>query len=186
MTALRILDAAPGLSLQDTGRAGWRRFGVSTAGAMDRLHLAAANRLVGNPPQTAALETVLAGFRFKVEAGPLLLAVAGPGMTFQVDGQPVPAGQSALAADGQVVSVSPVREGVYGYLAVAGGFAQAEVMGSRSAHRRSGIGAIDLAPGTSLAVQAADSAAAPLRLPMPPAHGKGPIRVSMAISSNSR
>ena len=49
MTALAVLRAGPGLSVQDGGRLGYRRYGVSTAGAADRAALALANLLVGNP-----------------------------------------------------------------------------------------------------------------------------------------
>ncbi|MBF9036818.1 hypothetical protein HKCCE2091_21500, partial [Rhodobacterales bacterium HKCCE2091] len=66
MNGLRVEAAPPGLSVQDEGRAGHRRHGIPAAGAMDRLALAVANRLVGNPPGTAALETVLGGARFGV------------------------------------------------------------------------------------------------------------------------
>ena len=36
MTGLRVVDCGPGTTLQDRGRLGYRRFGVSTAGVMDR------------------------------------------------------------------------------------------------------------------------------------------------------
>ena len=47
-------------SLQDAGRFGAMRFGVSRSGAMDRLALAEANALAGNPPDEAAIELMLA------------------------------------------------------------------------------------------------------------------------------
>ena len=50
MTELVVQSAGPATSLQDAGRFGWQRFGVGPAGAMDRLSLALANVLVGNPP----------------------------------------------------------------------------------------------------------------------------------------
>ena len=123
MSGLRVKEAGPGHSIQDHGRFGWRRFGISTAGAMDRMHLAIANRLVGNPPETAAIETLLSGCRLEVVGGPVLIAAAGPGLSLSIDGWPVPAGQSAEVSPGQMVALSPVRAGVYGYLAAAGGFA---------------------------------------------------------------
>lgn len=48
----------PGLltTVQDLGRFGYQRFGVSVSGAMDRWALAVGNRLVGNPDHTAGLE----------------------------------------------------------------------------------------------------------------------------------
>ena len=54
---------APGLltTVQDGGRRGWRRCGVSWAGAFDAPALARANAAVGNPPGAAALECTLQG-----------------------------------------------------------------------------------------------------------------------------
>lgn len=150
MTALLVDRCAPGASVQDGGRAGWRRYGVSGAGAMDRLALAAANALAGNPPDTAAVELTLAGARFRVEGGPVLVAASGPGVTLTADGRTLAPGVSALAAE--VVEVSAIRGGVYGYLAVAGGIGLRSEMGSRSFHLRSGIGGAMLAPGMRLPV----------------------------------
>ena len=41
--ALLVLSCAQGASIQDGGRTGWRRQGISTAGAMDLVSLALAN-----------------------------------------------------------------------------------------------------------------------------------------------
>ncbi|OAN81959.1 hypothetical protein A8B78_00205 [Jannaschia sp. EhC01] len=179
MTVLRVVAAGLGLTLQDYGRIGWRRYGIPAAGAMDRLHLAIANRLVGNAPDMAAIESVLAGCRMRVEEGPVHLAASGPGMVLEVDGRRVSFGQSAVAAAGQVIALLPLREGVYGYLAVEGGFAVPEVMGSRSTHRRSGFGIGALAVGSMLPLNKSEGArgSGPNRLPLIPQHGTGPIRI---------
>jgi biotin-dependent carboxylase-like uncharacterized protein len=179
MSRLRIVQAGPGLSLQDFGRIGWRRFGISTAGAMDRLHLAIANRLVGNSVDMAALETTLLGFGLVVDEGPVLVAVSGSGLAMAVDGATVPCGQSALVQPGQTITVPALRDGVYGYLAVAGGFDVAPVLGSLSTHRRSEIFAASLSVGVSLDVAESQwrSDITPLRIPMIPRHTIGPIRI---------
>ncbi|MDP2086382.1 MAG: biotin-dependent carboxyltransferase family protein [Gemmobacter sp.] len=177
MTAVLVVESCgPGASVQDGGRVGWRRFGVSGSGAMDRLALGLANALAGNPPDAAAVETTLAGLRLRVEGGPVLFAVAGPGVGMMVDERAVPPGVSVRADPGQRVTLSPVRDGVHGYLAVAGGVATTPEMGSRSVHLRSGIGGAMLAPGTRLPV--GDCAAlAPRALAPVPGHADGPIRV---------
>ena len=176
MSGLRVKEAGPGHSIQDHGRFGWRRFGISTAGAMDRMHLAIANRLVGNPPETAAIETLLSGCRLEVVGGPVLIAAAGPGLSLSIDGWPVPAGQSAEVSPGQMVALSPVRAGVYGYLAAAGGFALPPAMGSLSSHRRSGLGPPPLQAGMTLPVHSPPILPAQLRLVRVPEHAPGPIR----------
>lgn len=177
MTSALVVEAcAPGASLQDAGRTGWRRHGISTAGAMDRLALAVANVLVGNPPTTAAVELALAGGRFRVTGGPVLLAVAGPGVMLRIAGLTVAEGRSARAEPGDGIEVSAPRGGVHGYLAVGGGFALPPVMGSLSTHQRSGLGPPMLAPGQSLPLQGG-TPPAPRALDRVPSHDAGPIRI---------
>ncbi|AMY71067.1 biotin-dependent carboxyltransferase family protein [Frigidibacter mobilis] len=175
MSVLVVERCGPGTSIQDLGRQGWRRQGVSTAGAADRLALAAANALVGNSADVAAVETILAGARFRIEGGAVLLAAAGPGVTLAVDGRTVAPGVSVRAGPGQAIDLGPTRGGVHGYLAVAGGFTLRPQMGSRSVHLRSGIGGDMLMPGTRLGVTG--GASGPLALPRMPEHETGPIRV---------
>jgi 5-oxoprolinase (ATP-hydrolysing) subunit C len=177
MTGLLVTEIGPGASIQDHGRAGWRRFGISTAGAMDRLSLAIANVLVGNAPDAAAIETVLASGKFQVADHPVLLATSGPGVTLAIDGRAIPAGQSAEAMPGQTATISAVREGVYGYLAVAGGVDFSAEMGSRASHRRSGLGPPPIRVGMTVPVEAGGvSQPSPLRLVTVPHHDSGPIR----------
>ncbi len=150
MTALEIVQCGPGVSVQDAGRYGFRRFGVSTAGAMDRRALALANTLAGNPPDTAAVELPLAGAEFRVVGGPVLVAAYGPGTTLAVSGKPVSERSSVLLAEGDTVMIGPPRKGVYSYVAAAGGILTRPVLDSRSCHRRSGIGGDVLSQGARL------------------------------------
>ena len=56
MSKLVIAAIGPASSVQDGGRHGAQRYGLTPSGAMDRLALAAANCLAGNPPFAAAIE----------------------------------------------------------------------------------------------------------------------------------
>lgn len=150
MTALVIVSAPPGLSVQDGGRIGYRRFGVSTSGAMDRRALALANALVGNPPDAAALEIAFGGAVFRAEGGPLLVAAVGSGVTLEVGGRNVAAMRSVRAEAGDRFALGPVRGGMFAYLAVACGILTPADLGSRAFHARSGIGGPALRPDTRL------------------------------------
>jgi biotin-dependent carboxylase-like uncharacterized protein len=173
MSALTVEACGPGTTVQDAGRTGFRRFGVSTAGAMDRLALALANVLVGNHPGTAAVEFTLVGGRFRTVD--TTVAVAAVGAFLTVDGRPIPAGSGALAGPGASIAVGPARGGVYAYLAVGGGIDSPPAMGSRSVHRRSAIGGGPLGPGDMLPL-GPDGADVPRRLPLPEPT-TGPIRL---------
>ena len=152
MTGLRVVDCGPGTTLQDRGRLGYRRFGVSTAGVMDRAASALANVLVGNSAAAPCVEFQLSGGRLSVEGGPVVVAVIGPGCAFKIGDRTIPEGRSALAEPGEIINVGPVRGGVYAYLALGGGIDAAPEMGSVSVHRRSGIGGQALVPGDLLPV----------------------------------
>ncbi|CAO3431035.1 5-oxoprolinase subunit C family protein [Azospirillum endophyticum] len=145
-THLRILAAGPSSTLQDCGRIGYQRYGVSVAGAADPLLHAAANALAGNRPEEGAVEFTLAGETIAVEGGPVRIAVAADaGLT--VDGEPVPAWTSLRLTDGQTLRIGALRGGMRGYWAVEGGFAVQPVLGSVSTHIRSRMGGFD---GTAL------------------------------------
>ena len=150
MTSLTVESCGPATSVQDLGRFGFRRYGVPTSGAMDRAALAAANILVGNPPGQAAIEFMLQGGALRVRGSPVSVAAAGPGCSLTINGRRNPDNTSAVAASGDVVKVGPVTTGVFAYLAVAGGIDSPVEMGSRSVHRRSGIGGRPLAAGDTL------------------------------------
>ena len=140
MTGLRVIDCGIGTTVQDRGRFGLRRYGVSTSGTMDIESAGLANALTGNPPEMACVEFQMAGGRFAVEGGHAIVALSGPGCMLRIGGNTVPDGCSARSGPGDVIEVGPVRGGVFAYLAVGGGFDLPEMMGSLSVHRRSGIG----------------------------------------------
>jgi allophanate hydrolase subunit 2 len=56
MSKLVVTSIGPASSVQDGGRPGSQRYGLTPSGAVDRLALAAANTLVGNELFAAAIE----------------------------------------------------------------------------------------------------------------------------------
>jgi biotin-dependent carboxylase-like uncharacterized protein len=143
---LAVETCGPMTSLQDRGRMGWQRFGVSRSGAMDGLALAEANALVGNPPREAALEFTLLGGEFRAVDGSVRVALAGASMRVSLDGAPLPPGRSAVLAPGRSLTIGPAAAGVFGYLAVAGGFDVPLALGSVSLHPRAGLGGLQGRP----------------------------------------
>ena len=73
---LRILSAGPGATLQDGGRHGYLRFGVTAAGPMDPLSHATANLAVGNPADATAIEVSVGGIELTAERASLSIAIA--------------------------------------------------------------------------------------------------------------
>ncbi|MFJ2868385.1 biotin-dependent carboxyltransferase family protein [Kitasatospora sp. NPDC087314] len=151
MSELLVVRPGPLTTVQDLGRRGVAHLGVPRAGALDEPALRAANRLVGNEPGAAGLETTLGGVALRA-LGPAVVAVTGAPSPVRVDGRAAAWGAPVAVPAGAVVEVGPATAGVRGYLAVAGAIAVPPVLGSRSADLLSGLGPAPLAAGDRLPV----------------------------------
>ncbi len=150
---LTVVDAGPLTTVQDGGRPGHAHLGVPRSGFLDEPAARLANRLSGNAPGTALLETTLGGVAVRADAA-LTVAVTGAVADVLVDGQAVAWGEPVSVAAGAVLRVAPARSGVRSYLAVSGGLHVAAVLGSRSTDTLSGLGPAPLADGDVLPVGA--------------------------------
>ena len=140
---LCVLSAGPGVTLQDAGRHGYLRFGVTAAGPMDRLAHAAANLAVGNPAGAAALEVSVGGVEVTAQSAALHVAVAGGDFDLGLDGRPLPHAAVLNLDQGAVLRIRAGRSGSWCYLAVAGRFVVPKVLGSHATHTRTGFGGVD-------------------------------------------
>ena len=109
-----------------------RHLGVPVGGGADRAALTLGNALVGNTPDTVAVEVTLSGPT--VEAlHPAACVVFGTPFQTTVNGHPIATGTTFTLEPGDVLRIGGTLTGVRGYLCVAGGFDAPEVLGSRSA-----------------------------------------------------
>jgi len=179
--ALLAVAPTPFVTLQDLGRIGWQRFGVSRCGAMDIEALAIANTLVGNAPDVAALEFAYAAGEWELAATSCRFAVAGGRFAVFVDDEPVPAFTSITLTRGQTLRIGGAPDAVWGYLAVHQGFDLPPQLGSLSTHSRSGIGGLagrPIQPGDALPLVTDWVRAEPQRsLREPPMPRDAPLRV---------
>lgn len=143
-----ITVTSPGLrtTFQDAGRPGFEHLGVPTSGPADPFAHALANALVRNPAAAACLEVVGHGPSLRIERATTLAYVGAPA-DLRVNGRAVPNGHTLVVDRGDEVSVGALREGCYGYLAVAGGFVVGSTMGSVSTCSLSGLGPEPLTAG---------------------------------------
>jgi len=179
---LRVIAAGPGVTLQDGGRWGYLRYGVTAAGPMDPLAFATANRAVGRGHDAPAIEVSLGGVELAVAGGEVSVGVVGGSFR-------VVAGDREFRSPA-IVRLTPhsgltIRAGAAGawcYVAVAGDLAVAATLGSVATHMRSGIGGLQgraFAPGDRIAVtspQALAPAFGGIAAPWLD-RGSGPIRV---------
>ncbi len=155
---------SPGLltTVQDAGRPGHAHEGVAPSGFLDVPAATLANRLVGNRPDTALLETTLAGPTLRwTGAGVTWVALTGAPAPLRVGGRAVAVFAPVAVRPGDMVEVGTPATGLRCYLAVSGGLTVRAVLGSRSTDLLGGLGPPVLAAGDRLPVGDA-TAPAPL------------------------
>jgi 5-oxoprolinase (ATP-hydrolysing) subunit C len=154
---LRVLTAGLGVTLQDGGRWGWLRYGVTAAGPMDPLAFATANLSAGGAPDAPAIEVSLGGLELSVEGGELSVAVAGGTFRLTYAGREFTTPAMVRLIPHAVLSIRAGSDGAWCYVAVAGGLDVPATLGSVSTHARSGIGGLQgrpLSAGDMLSVSA--------------------------------
>ncbi|MFF8995376.1 biotin-dependent carboxyltransferase family protein [Streptomyces sp. NPDC014983] len=151
MTDRALVVVRPGMltTVQDLGRPGYAHLGVPRSGALDPPAAALVNRLAGNPPGAAVLETTLDGCALRPRST-VTAAVGGAPCPVSVGGRPVAWGAPVLVPAGEVLEVGAVVAGVRSYVAVRGGIAVEPVLGSRATDLLSGLGPAPLAEGVVL------------------------------------
>ena len=137
MTELVVVEAGWGTSVQDAGRPGFAELGVPKSGALDPPLRELLNRLLGNPPDAAVLET-LGGLRLRATTAVVVATSADVAATGRLAGEEI--------------TVDPAAGSLWGYLAIRGGLDVPPVLGSRSTDSRSGLGPMAVTAGVRLPV----------------------------------
>ncbi|HVA03692.1 MAG TPA: carboxyltransferase domain-containing protein [Acidimicrobiales bacterium] len=146
---------APGLltMVQDLGRIGVASLGVPRAGAADLYTARIANRLVGNEDGAGVVEVTGLGPRMRFDTSTHVTVVGRAEAS--VDGRPVAPDTVVPISAGQELAVGATRDDLRCYIAVAGGFEVAPVLGSRSSDVLTGLGPGALRSGDVLGIGAA-------------------------------
>ncbi|GLZ05786.1 allophanate hydrolase [Actinomadura sp. NBRC 104412] len=164
---IEVVRPGPLATVQDLGRPGHAHLGVPRSGAADERALRLANRLVGNPEGTAAIEFTLGGGAVRFRGG-AWVALTGAPVPVRVGGRSCGMNAPCYVDPGDTVELGLPREGLRSYLAVRGGLAVEPILGSRSTDLLSGLGPAPLSPGD--------------RLPIGPTTGLDEIQVDVAPS----
>ena len=136
---LEILEVSGIATLQDSGRRGWKKFGVPTSGSMDWLAYQAANSLLNNPPNSAVIELGLGEITFRALRN-TVISVTGAGYEVENYIWTFPLWTTFYVRAGWTVRVKKTNGGNWAYIAIAGGFDSPIIMNSRSTYLRGGIG----------------------------------------------
>lgn len=140
MSKLVITAVGPGSSVQDGGRFGAQRYGLTPSGAVDRLALAAANCLVGNKLFAAAIEVGPLGAVFTARDGTVRVGLAGATRGADVAGRPAAFNESVTLSEGESLTLGFARSATFSYIAIEGGIVGEPMFDSLSVNARAGLG----------------------------------------------
>ena len=139
---LEVIEGGFLTTVQDAGRFGWGHFGVPPAGPMDPFAFRAANLLVGNPPDAAGLEITLAGPVLRASCD-CLVAICGAEFDVWVGSLPVPTWHAVFVRAGYEIRFGQRRSGARACLAMSGGIALSDFLGSCATYLPGGFGGFE-------------------------------------------
>jgi antagonist of KipI len=145
MATLRVIIPGVLTTVQDMGRWGWQNQGVPVGGPMDPRAHRAANALVGNDVNDAALEVTLAGPELEFDDD-RIVAVTGADFELSLNGAAQQTNAPINASAGSILRFGARRRGARACVAVSGGIDVAPVLGSRATHLPSAMGGIEGRP----------------------------------------
>jgi len=129
-------------SVQDLGRKGYRKSGISIGGALDSHALRVANALVGNEDSDAGLEATMGKLRLRFDDDQIV-AWCGGAFAVRIGDENLPPGHAGFVAkDEELVMVAP-NAGSRAWLAISGGIDVSLVLGSRSTDLRGNFGGLE-------------------------------------------
>ena len=135
---VEVMEPGLATTIQDSGRLGYVHLGVGRAGWVCPRHARAANRAVGNSENAVVFET----------AGGLVLRIESP-VTIAATGWLAPCSFRA----GDIVTIRSRADGLWTYVAIAGGLSVEPVLGSASQDTLAGVVAMQVLAGTRFGVQ---------------------------------
>lgn len=139
---MKIIKPGLQVTIQDTGRFGYQRYGVIVNGVMDQLAHRIGNILVGNLGDEASLEMTMKGPEIEFEED-ALISLTGGDLSATLNGQSVKRWRPIYVKAGTILKYGGCTSGCRGYLTVAGGIDVPVIMGSRSTYLRAEFGGFE-------------------------------------------
>ena len=127
--------------LQDAGRRGHHRIGLTNGGPLDREAFDYCNRLLENPPGSTALEISFGGTHLQAQVD-TFICVTGASLPLRINGHEAPDWEVLPVAAGDDIHLDFAERGCRAYLGVAGGFDIPPSFGSTATVMREGIGGL--------------------------------------------
>ena len=123
----------PGIynTIQDTGRVGFAKIGVPTAGSLDSYSAELANTILHNKKTAAVIEITFGQGKFEFTTA-TDLCVTGGDFSPKINSEPIAMNQVYAIKKGAILSFGKRNYGARTYVAVVGGIDSDIILGSRS------------------------------------------------------
>ena len=173
---LRIEAAGPLTTIQDAGRFGHLRHGVTWSGPVEPLGFAAVQSALGNPATAAAIEISHGGIVLRCTEGRVGFALAGGDFTAIVDGVARGGWTTGVLSTGSRLVIRDGMAGNWATLGLAGVINCPSWLNSAATLALSGLGGGRLVAGDTVVIDAREVADGARDLARPP-EDFGAIRV---------
>ncbi|WP_163936048.1 biotin-dependent carboxyltransferase family protein [Paraferrimonas sp. SM1919] len=137
--SFKVKNAGPLASIQDLGRTNHANIGLTTSGAADPEAFYWANKLLGNGPNSSAIEVTFGGLAL-IATADCAIAITGAQAEIKLNNTLLPMWRSVNVKAGDSIDISYAKHGCRLYLAVVGGFQLPAEFGSQSTTIREGVG----------------------------------------------
>jgi len=148
----RVDFAGPSISIQDRGRSGFLRFGVTESGPMDRVAFTILRHALEESESFRALEVSAGGLVLTCVSGNVTAGIVGGDFDIRIEGEARPGWAVFPLRKGQRLAIRPGPSGSWCYLGFAGEVVGPDWLGSRAAHLASGLCGQALRAGEALTV----------------------------------
>lgn len=149
MSGLQVISSGMLTLIQDLGRFGVARHGLSAGGPADLHAHCWANKLLDNPVNASVLEITMGNACFQALED-TLLSLTGAETNAQIDGETISTWRSFLLRKGQTLKLGYAKTGFRCYLAVAGGFDVPKMFGSSATVVRNQLGGLEQTSGRAI------------------------------------
>jgi biotin-dependent carboxylase-like uncharacterized protein len=150
--SMMVLQSGVLSLLQDSGRYGYHRLGLSNGGPLDGEAFHYCNRLLQNPAGSTAIEISVGGLHLKTQVDTYICLTGAP-MPLSINGEARALWEVHPVSAGDSIRVGFATSGCRSYFGVAGGFAIEPSFGSTATVVRERIGGLrgeNLRDGDSL------------------------------------
>ena len=141
-TGFRVINSGVFSLIQDFGRYGYQKYGISASGALDELAFFWSQKLLNNSPYCNTLEIYLGNVELIAEVN-TNISITGAEGDFFINDKKLPLWTSYFIQKGDSVRIGKIYSGCRNYLSVEGGFLIPLEFGSNSTCLRENIGGIN-------------------------------------------